>query len=250
MDYLGSIIAFEKWLDRNHLEPAPQLLMYKLFKLADADGWPEWLPVENLDLMALVKTKREATVIAWRDRLLEKGLLDYRKGKKGSPNKYRFAPFLAGNTTDRVAQMVVKSVAHPVAQAVANTADIVVKKSDIDDRQTDEDIIFRLSELSNILACIEVERLEPPEWRVQIPEYVAGMWYAEHVRVGKQNIPQAQVRQRLSQLDRETVQFALTRMQDAGKIGNIRGYMMACLYNAPVDYDASLNARIAKEAKF
>ena len=46
-------------------------------------------------MMALVQTKREQTVIEYRDKLLEKQLLFYKKGKKESPNKYKLNDELA-----------------------------------------------------------------------------------------------------------------------------------------------------------
>lgn len=51
--------------------------------------WDEWFAVDNLRLMALVRASSEKTVIAARGKLIEAGLLEYRKGKKGSPGKYR-----------------------------------------------------------------------------------------------------------------------------------------------------------------
>lgn len=39
--------------------------------------------------MSIMQIKREATFIEIRNKLLEAGLFDYEKGKKGSPNKYK-----------------------------------------------------------------------------------------------------------------------------------------------------------------
>jgi len=89
LNYIGEINAFERWLEQHPLELAPQLLMYKFYKLANRAGWPEWVLADNLTLIVEMKTKREATVIAWRNKLIDSKLLEYKKGRKGVPNRYK-----------------------------------------------------------------------------------------------------------------------------------------------------------------
>lgn len=89
MSYIELINAFEKWLETNYLPSLAQLLWYKLIALFNKAGWSEWVTVDNHRLMALLGVKREATFISCRDRLIEAGLFEYQKGKKGSPNRYK-----------------------------------------------------------------------------------------------------------------------------------------------------------------
>lgn len=89
MTYIELINAFEKWLETNHLPSVAQLLWYKLVSLFNKAMWSEWITVDNYRLMALLDVKREATFISYRDKLIEAGLFEYKKGKKGSPNKYK-----------------------------------------------------------------------------------------------------------------------------------------------------------------
>lgn len=89
MSYIELINAFEKWLETNYLQSLAQLLWYKLIALFNKAGWSEWVTVDNHRLMALLGVKREATFISCRDRLIEAGLFEYQKGKKGSPNRYK-----------------------------------------------------------------------------------------------------------------------------------------------------------------
>lgn len=89
MSYIELINAFEKWLETNYLQSLAQLLWYKLIALFNKAGWSEWIVVDNHRLMALLGVKREATFISCRDRLIEAGLFEYQKGKKGSPNRYK-----------------------------------------------------------------------------------------------------------------------------------------------------------------
>ena len=81
--------GFYRWLETNHLQIQSQLLFLKLIHLFNISGWSEWLAVDNQRIMSLVQTKREKTFIEWRNKLLEKKLIFYTKGKKGSPSKYK-----------------------------------------------------------------------------------------------------------------------------------------------------------------
>lgn len=89
MSYIDLVKAFELWLETNHLPIPSQLLWYKLIGLFNRCGWAEWISVDNQRLMAIMKIRREATFIEIRNKLIEAGLFDYRKGKKGMPNQYK-----------------------------------------------------------------------------------------------------------------------------------------------------------------
>lgn len=93
MTYIDLINAFEKWLETNYLPSSAQLLWYKLIALFNKAGWSEWITVDNRRLMALVDIEREATFISWRNKLIEAGLFEYQKGKKGSPNRYKICTY-------------------------------------------------------------------------------------------------------------------------------------------------------------
>jgi len=127
LNYIGEINAFERWLEQHPLELAPQLLMYKFYKLANRAGWPEWVLADNLTLIVEMKTKREATVIAWRDKLIDSKLLEYKKGRKGVPNRYKITS-LYTCTTLRAAEPAAEPAAESAVQAAALP---VVKTADI-----------------------------------------------------------------------------------------------------------------------
>ena len=93
MTYIDLINAFEKWLETNYLQSPAQLLWYKSIALFNKAGWSEWITVDNRRLMALVDIEREATFISWRNKLIEAGLFEYQKGKKGSPNRYKICTY-------------------------------------------------------------------------------------------------------------------------------------------------------------
>lgn len=92
MNFAGEMKAFNDWLKADYLPPLSQLLWFKLMLRNNECMWSEWFVVKNQDLMAMIGVSSEKTAIAARDKLIEKGLLEYRKGKKGSPNKYHIIP--------------------------------------------------------------------------------------------------------------------------------------------------------------
>ena len=94
MDFIREINAFERWLRTNYLPLASQMLWYKLFMLSNSAGWPEWVVVPNAELMALIQIENKNTFIAYRDKLIDAGLIEYQKGKKGSPNRYKLKSLL------------------------------------------------------------------------------------------------------------------------------------------------------------
>ena len=117
--------GFYRWLETNHLQAQPQLLFLKLIHLFNVSGWSEWLAVETRRIMSLVQTKREQTFIDWRDRLMEKKLIFYTKGKKGSPNKYKLNDEITFiNEAKTGVQTVVKSVVKRGVQSAIQSADI------------------------------------------------------------------------------------------------------------------------------
>ena len=103
MTYIDLINAFERWLETNYLPSSAQLLWYKLIAQFNKAGWCEWVTVDNQRLMSIMQISSEKTFIRCRDKLLDMGLFEYKKGKKGSPNQYKI------NTVNFTGQMTVKT---------------------------------------------------------------------------------------------------------------------------------------------
>ena len=110
MTYIELINAFEKWLETNHLPSVAQLLWYKLVSLFNKAMWSEWITVDNYRLMALLDVKREATFISYRDKLIEAGLFEYKKGKKGSPNRYKICTVNFESTNSSINSSIKSSI--------------------------------------------------------------------------------------------------------------------------------------------
>lgn len=148
MTYIDRINAFERWLENNYLPPLSQLLWYKMLMLHNRAGWPEWVTVDNLKLMALIGTKREATFISLRDRLIDYGWLEYRKGKKGSPNSYKL---LSKNTFTSEVQTVAQTVVKSEVQTVVQTADLYRLKTETKTKEKDTIVSQKKKEERNII---------------------------------------------------------------------------------------------------
>ena len=133
MDYIREINAFERWCENNYLPISSQLLWYKIMQRFNRNGWREWVSVDNLTLMAAMQMSREATLIKARDELIKAGLMEYQKGKKGTPNRYRMISFFEKNTFKSEVQSVVENVVQTVVESEVQS---VVESVDINKHKT------------------------------------------------------------------------------------------------------------------
>lgn len=131
MNYIAELNAFDRWLETNYLPALSELLWRKMVALFNRCGWAEWISVDNQRLMGLIQVKREATFIDYRNKLVEAGLIEYQKGKKGSPNRYKLISLseVKNNNTftsevQTVVNTEVQSVVNPVVNTVVKTVDI------------------------------------------------------------------------------------------------------------------------------
>ena len=131
MNYIAEINGFERWLETHQLPPLAQLLWYKLLYWSSRSGWPEWTQVDNRRLMVSLQIAREASLTDSRERLVNAGLVEYRKGKKGIPGRYRLISLTEntpGYTYNLKVQNEVYSVCNPVVYPEVETVDIINNK--------------------------------------------------------------------------------------------------------------------------
>lgn len=93
IDYIKQLNGFERWLESHYLPGSAQLLYYKLLSINNMAGWCEWIQVDNQRVMSRCQMSREATLVENRNKLIEAGLIEFQRGKKGSPNKYKICTF-------------------------------------------------------------------------------------------------------------------------------------------------------------
>lgn len=119
MNYIVEINAFNDWCEQHYLPMEAQFLWYKLMAKNNRLGWCEWVQVDNLELMGILRIKREATVIGIRDKLIETGLIKFIKGKKGTPNKYKMI-----SLSELKVKSVVETVVNTEVKSVVETVDL------------------------------------------------------------------------------------------------------------------------------
>ena len=125
--------GFHRWLETDYLPGLAQLLFLKIIHLFNIAGWSEWVQVDNQRMMCLAQMKWEISFIELRDKLIEKGLIIFVKGKKGSPNKYKLNDKIdfikeSKNTGNNEVKTTVKNT---VKETVKNTVKSKVETSDI-----------------------------------------------------------------------------------------------------------------------
>lgn len=86
--YITQQDLFYRYAEIMYLPPMATLLWTWLFQMFNRSGWKEWIKVDNSRLMSLMGVSKN-TLIKNRSILVEKGLIDYRKGSKGRPGSYR-----------------------------------------------------------------------------------------------------------------------------------------------------------------
>ena len=86
-------------------------------------GWCEWIQVDNQRVMSRCQMSREATLVENRNKLIEAGLIEFQRGKKGSPNKYKICTFKSVGKTvgETVVQTEVQTVGETVVHIINKT---------------------------------------------------------------------------------------------------------------------------------
>lgn len=182
VNYISEIRAFEKWLETNHLPIQSQLLWYKFMHLFNGSGWAEWITVDNYSMMALMKVKREATFIGWRDELVDVGLIEYKKGRKNKPNRYRMCYLTFKSEVKRVVNSEVQTVVQSVVNTVADTADL---NTDEDKTKTNKENIEKKSSMFKPPDVVDVSRYCKERNNNVDPDRFVDFYAAKNWMIGK-----------------------------------------------------------------
>ena len=77
--YISELNAFHRRLGTHCMSANAILMWFMLIGLVNAGGWEEWVQIDNLHLMHLIRTKTEKTALRARKELIDAGLLLYEK---------------------------------------------------------------------------------------------------------------------------------------------------------------------------
>lgn len=89
LTYLDLINGFNNWCEDNYLDIKSQIIFFKILHLMNRSGWKEWTQISNMRLMDFCGIESDKSFIRLRDKLIEVGFIEYQKGKKSQPNKYK-----------------------------------------------------------------------------------------------------------------------------------------------------------------
>lgn len=87
LNYISQLNTFEN-LCTGILPPKAQLIYYKLFKWSNRFGLGEPFRLSNSILMLEAGISNESTFISNRNILKQRGFINFKQGKKGSPTEY------------------------------------------------------------------------------------------------------------------------------------------------------------------
>lgn len=93
VNFITEITSFHRFVKTTHFSNNAQLLWFKMFLLWNETGFPDWLQVDNLRLMAMIQVNSKNALFRARSELLEAGLIIYQRGGNCHPNKYQFNIF-------------------------------------------------------------------------------------------------------------------------------------------------------------
>jgi len=71
--------------------------------------WAEWVTVDNQRLMGLIQASSVNTFLRARDALIDCGFLEYQKGKKGSPNRYKLCSVCSSKNEPQTTPKIINS---------------------------------------------------------------------------------------------------------------------------------------------
>lgn len=98
--YIDKINSFNRFTEQHQtVSPGAQLLWFKLIDRANRSGWPDWFQVGAKTLMELIGVESKNTFNNYKNELLQLGLIDYKRGRRGKLSRFHINDF--DKTTNR-----------------------------------------------------------------------------------------------------------------------------------------------------
>lgn len=134
-DFIKEMLSFDQRCQVIELSIQARELWRNIFMLHNNAGWPDEITTSNQRLMGRSGIQNEKSFIKYRDELINHGFIEYRKGKKGQPGKYRLKSLLTFKSTVNN-DLSVKFTVNPTVNATVNptvnaTVNTTVNPTDI-----------------------------------------------------------------------------------------------------------------------
>lgn len=93
VNFITEITGFYRFIQTRQLSRNAQLLWFHLFCLWNSAGFPDWLQVDMIRMMAMIQVSSRGTADRARNELIAAGRLIYQRSENRLPNKYQFVLF-------------------------------------------------------------------------------------------------------------------------------------------------------------
>lgn len=100
MNYMRELNAFRDWAMINSPSTGVVALWHMLMSVNNMTGWIEWFTVPNSTLQLLTGLFRQG-IDSTRNALVQKGLIEYKKGISNQAGKYRIVSFFKDSPVDK-----------------------------------------------------------------------------------------------------------------------------------------------------
>lgn len=110
MNYMRELNAFRDWSLLNSPSTGEIALWHSLMSVNNAAGWVDWFTAANQTLQLMTGLSRQG-LDKTRNRLVQRGLIEYRKGVSNQAGKYHIVSFECQKVGTAVDTTVVTSVA-------------------------------------------------------------------------------------------------------------------------------------------
>lgn len=238
MDYIRQINAFENWLEFNDLGAGPQLLWYKLMRVANISGWQNELSIANTRLISMTKSS-EKTLINNRNQLIQSGLLQYKKRGRTKSGIYILTDLTTGNI--------------PVKTTVVNTPTGKIPVDSTVNRKVNPSVDSTVNPSVNLSAYINETKLNETKDNdidIDISEYPAEVIQRLYNKFPT-GVLQGAVSDWLQYWPREMICFAIENAFDYGcELRGLKGYVSKVLLNWQQSNISTLQQAIEASNKF
>lgn len=236
-------------------------LWHALMSVANKTRWSKDFSVAISTLRSKTGIGKDALYIA-RNQLKQKGRIDYRERKGNQSTIYQIIAFASEKQTQSTglffgaSDIPTQTPIQPPTQTPTQPPTQTPNNSKQNETIQNETFFYpNAGELlkdedgaTEIINAIVSHPNIPAQWGAVVGEAVARMYYAQGISVNGTFVEQERVRRRLLELDGEAVGWALEQLSsNTENVRNPVAYIMACLYNAPVNYDAAVSIEFARD---